>query len=249
MTQTLDDYNRQLGVLVTAHPMHHRWMHHAFASWAGFSGFMLLGYDHTTVEELPVAEFSPPVTETFVTGHPAGTLGHYRGELWQMKLGGLLLAERGLKYIYKTAADNTCYRWRNLKNIFKLLEGKHHDIILCGTTQIFARLDAFNRAMDLWSEQITRCGGAECFLNHRIADLKLNDCRMKIPWWTEQLGLIHLQGEYAVNNGLNIIDTWAMGRQWGRPYIHRDLEPRLKFLDPKIRSDYERAIQENPSAS
>ena len=249
MDDLLEQYSKQLGVLVTSHPKQHIWMHQAFASWAGYSGFMLLGYDNCDTHHLPLHDFMPPVNETFVTGHCAGELGHYRGELWQMKLGGQILAERGFKYIYKTAADNCCYRWRNLKRIFKVMHGKHYDMILCGTTQIFAKLDIFNRCMELWSDEIKKCGGAECFLNHRIKDLAVRDCRMKIGWWNEILGLIHLQGEYAVNNELSIFDTWVIGQKWGCRYSHRDLEPRIKYLKPEIREIYESTISKKPEDS
>lgn len=246
MKRGLDDYAKELAVLVTAHPKQHLWMHQAFASWAGYGGYMLLGYDHTTTDDLPLSDWQPPVSETFVSGKAAGYWGHHRGELWQMKMGGQILAERGYRYIYKTAADNTCYRWRNLKNIFKLIFGKEHlDLVICGTTQIFGKLDAFNAIMDLWSQDIHKCGGAECFLYHRIQDLGLRDCRMKVAWWNEILGLVHLQGEYAVNNGLSIPDTWAIGQLWGKWYSHRDLDPRVKYLKPHIRVDYEHTLQKN----
>jgi len=235
-----DDYFKQLAVLVTSHPKQHMWMDTAFESWAGYPGFMLLGYDHTDTDDLPLGRWTPPVTETFVTGKPAGYWGHFRGELWQLKTGGKICAERGYKYIYKIAADSTCYRWRNLKRIFKVLEGRpRYDIICCGTTQIFARLDAFNAILDLWSEQIKKCGGAEIFFNHRIKDLQLRDLRKKGPWWTDILGLIHVQGEYALNNKISIVDTWAVGQLWGDYYSHRDLDPRIKKLKPHIRAQME----------
>lgn len=237
-------FEDQLGVLVTSHPKQHVWMDQAFASWAGWPGFMLLGYDHTDIDDLPIDRWRPPVTETFVTGKPAGHWGHFRGELWQMKLGAEILRERGFKFIYKTAADNCCYRWRNLARIRELLQNKRYDIILCGTTQIFARIEFFAGAMALWSEQVTRCGGAELFMNHCIRELKPNVCYQKVPFWHEQLGLIHLQGEYAVNTGISIFDTWAIGQKWGSLYPHPDLDKRVQFLQPQIRSKYERAVRE-----
>jgi len=250
MDDVLEQYADELGVLVTSHPKQHIFMDQAFASWAGYPGFMLLGYDHTDTDDLPIGRWTPPISETFVTGKPAGHWGHFRGELWQLKLGGQLLAERGCKYIYKTAADNCCYRWRNLKRIFKVLHGKEkYDLIICGTTQIFGKLDVFNQCMDLWSESVTRCGGAELFLNHCIRQLKPNVCYMKVGWWHEILGLIHLQGEYAANTGMSIFDTWAIGQQWGALYRHPDLDPRIKFLQPEIRSRYERSIRENKTGS
>jgi hypothetical protein len=249
MDDVLEQYMAQLGVLVTSHPKQHIWMDQAFASWAGWPDFMLLGYDHTDIDDLPIARWTPPITESFVTGKPAGYYGHYRGELWQLKQGAEILRQRGFKYIYKTAADNTCYRWRNLKRIFKLLLGKRYDLIICGTTQIFGKLDVFCRCMDLWSEKITRCGGAEMFLNHCIRQLEPRVCYQKVGWWNEVLGLIHLQGEYAVNTGLTIFDTWAIGQRWGGLYPHPDLDPRLQFLNATIRSKYERAIRENETGA
>ena len=244
-----DFIKEKLGVLVTAHPKQHIWMDQAFASWAGYPGKMLLGYDHTDIDDLPIDRWRPPVTETFVTGKPAGQYGHFRGELWQMKIGGRILAERGCEYIYKTAADNCCYRWRNLLKIYQFMTGKHFDIVLCGTTQMFAKIEVFNACMDIWSEKITRCGGAELFMNHCIRELKPKDCRMKIPWWHEILGLIHLQGEFAVNTGITIFDTWAIGQKWGRLYSHADLDKRVKFLKPHIKEQYERAVQKDKEKS
>ena len=230
--------NPEIAVLITSHPMQHRWMNRALESWEGFGNFILLGYDSNTMIDLPIHDFCPPVNDIFITGKKPGELGHYRGELWQMKMGGKILAEKGYKYIYKTAADNTCYRWRNLQKIYEYLVNKHFQFICCGTTQIFAELEIFNQCMALWSDDVTRCGGAECFLNHQLKELKVRDCRQKVPWWNEQLGLIHLQGEYALNNNLSIFDTWAIGQLWGDSYKHRDLEPRLKFLNPQIREKY-----------
>jgi len=242
----LDEYFAKLGVLVTSHPKQHIFMDTAFESWAGFEGFMLLGYDDDNTDHLPWQNWSPPITETFITGKTAGWYGHYRGELWQMKIGANRLREAGFEYFYKTAADNCCYRWRNLKRIFKVMNGKGRpDLVICGTTQMFGRVDTLCDVMDLWSDDIKKCGGAECFLYHRLADLGIRDGRFKIPWWNELLGLIHLQGEYALNNGIGIVDTWAIGQTWGHWYPHRDLDPRVKFLKPKIRGEYENFISKS----
>jgi len=239
----------KLGVLVTSHPKQHIWMDQAFASWAGYPGFMLLGYDHTDIADLPVDRWRPPVAETFVTGKPAGQYGHFRGELWQMKLGAKILAGRGFEFIYKTAADNTCYRWRNLAKCYEHLQNQKCDMLLCGTTQIFAKAEVFNACMELWSEKITRCGGAELFLNYCIRTLNVKVDYIKIPWWNDLLGLVHLQGEYAVNCGITIFDTWAIGQKWGKLYSHADLDKRVKFLKPQIKEQYERAFQKDQEQS
>jgi hypothetical protein len=249
MAESLEQYFEQTAILVTSHPKQHVFMDTAFESWAGYDGFMLLGYDHTDADDLPLERWMPPVSGHFVTGKPAGCLGHFRGELWQLKIGANILRQAGYKYLYKTAADNCCYRWRNLKNIFKVLIGKNHDLILCGTTQIFGKLDVFCACMDLWSEDVTRCGGAELFLNYALKELKVRDCRMKVDWWRDILGLVHLQGEFAINTGINIFESWVVGQMWGGHYRHRDLDPRIKYLKPHIRSQYEQAIRENKEAS
>jgi hypothetical protein len=68
---------------------------------------------------------------------------------------------------------------------------------------------------------------------------------MKVNWWNEILGLIHLQGEYALNNGITVVDTWALGQIWGRFYSHRDLDPRVKHLKPHVREQYESFMSKN----
>ena len=111
--------------------------------------FILMGNDDDTWGNCHVKMLYPMVKDTFLTGRPAGTLGHFRGELEQMKMGGEILAAKGFKYIYKTAADTTCYRWRRLIDIAKVL--KQQDFVLCGTAQIFGKLDSFNKCMNLWN--------------------------------------------------------------------------------------------------
>lgn len=242
---TPDEYMKETAVLVTSHPKQHIFMRTAFESWIGYAGTMLLGYDNDSLSDLPIEQWSPPVTHTFVTGKPAGYYGHHRGELWQLKIGSKRLLDMGFKYFYKTAADNCCYRWRNLARMFKVLFGRGRpQLIICGTTQIFGELETFVELMDDWGDHITHCGGAECFLYHMLADHKVRDVRNKVTWWNEILGLIHLQGEYALNTGISVVDTWAIGQQWGEPYSHRDLDPRVKFLKPHIRKDYEHFVSQ-----
>ncbi len=238
-----------IGVLITSHPKQHIWMDTAFGSWSGFEGHIVLGYDHVSFEDMPVERWMPPVTSSFVTGKPAGQYGHFRGELWQLKQGSQIILNDKYDYIYKTAADNTCYRWRNLLKCYRHLKNRKVDILMCGTTQIFARTEVFAACMDLWSEKIERCGGAELFLKYCIKELNVRVEHIKIPWWNELLGLVHLQGEYALNMGISIFDTWAIGQKWGPLYGHIDLDKRIEYLKPEIRSKYEHLIREEKESS
>lgn len=239
----------KLGVLVTSHPKQHIWMETAFQSWMGYEGYILLGYDHINFENLPIDRWMPPVKRCFVTGRPAGSYGHFRGELWQLKQGSEIIKNDGFEYIYKTAADNTCYRWRNLAKCYEHLKNKKVDMLLCGTTQIFARTEVFAACMELWSEKIERCGGAELFVNYCIRTLNVKVDYIKIPWWNEILGLIHLQGEFAVNTGITIFDTWAIGQKWGKLYSHADLDKRIKYLKPHIKEQYEETVRKEKESS
>ena len=212
----------QLGVLITSHPKQQQYWEEGLGSWRGCPQYILLGYDHTDFNGIPLNKFMPPVKETFTTGTPAGSLGHFRGELCQMKQGGKILAGKGYKYIYKTAADTTCYRWRNLAGIFNVMRHTKTDIIMCGTAIMFAKLDAYNRCMELWENDL-RSGGAELYFNSQIRALEIPTCPKKAPFWDRVLGRVHVQGEHAINHKTNVMRTWVDGQKWTPDYTHRDL--------------------------
>ena len=215
-----DDPLSQVGVLITSHPQQIRFWEHGLYSWLNYPFYLLLGYDHTDFNGVPMDKFVPPVTETFVTGKPFGKNGHLKGELWQMKIGGEILRDRGFKYFYKTAADTTCYKWRNLRNLCKLLdsptpignqkEGGPYDLIRTGTAQIFGRTKILNNIMATW-EDGKKCGAAELWLNARKREQGVKSVGFPAPWWEETLGRIHVQGEYAQNNNRSVSSTWQDG--------------------------------------
>jgi hypothetical protein len=209
-----------LGVLVTSHPKQQKFWQQAFASWAGFPGYMLMGYDADSWDGVPMEWFMPPVTVKFLTGHKAGALGHFRGELEQLKYGGKLLQAAGKEYFYKTAADNTCYRWRNLPAFHRVL--KKFDLVICGTTQMFGKVSALNKIMELWHPKL-KSGGAELYVYSQIREHDIKVRYEKIPLWNESLGLIHVQGELALNQGTDVMRTWIGGQKWGEGFVHRDL--------------------------
>src|SRR4030065_261067 len=94
-----------LAVLITSHPKQQRYWEIGLGSWLDYPHYILMGTDDVNWKGVPLEKFMPPVRETFVTGKPAGALGHFRGELEQMQMGGRIIADKGYKYIYKTAAD------------------------------------------------------------------------------------------------------------------------------------------------
>jgi hypothetical protein len=212
-----------IGVLVTSHPKQQKFWQQAFASWAGYPHYMLMGYDDDNREGVPLEDFMPPITEFFLTKYKAGYLGHFRGELEQLKIGGKILEQKGIGFFYKTAADNTCYRWRNIVKFHKVL--KKFDLVICGTTQMFGKVSALNKCMELWHHKL-RSGGAELYLYSQI---KAHDIKVryeKAPLWNDSLGLVHIQGECALNQGTNVMRTWIGGEKWTPDYQHRDLTTR-----------------------
>jgi hypothetical protein len=213
----------EIGVLITSHPRQQKFWDQAFASWAGYPHFMVLGYDDDNMDGIPLENYMPPVKQTFLTDRPAGKLGHFRGELEQLKIGGKLLAKYGYEYFYKSAADNCCYRWRNIPYLHKTL--KKFDLLICGTTQMFGKVSALNKVMELWQESL-RSGGAELYVYSQIRAFDLNVRYEKAPFWNTLLGLVHVQGECALNQGTNVMRTWIGGQKWGEENTHRDLTPR-----------------------
>ena len=215
----------KLGVLLTSHPRQQMFMKDALVSWRGYPYHIEIGYDdeypNFPIEHLH--NYLPEKHDYFYTNRKAGELGHFRGELIQMQIGGKILEEKGYEYIFKSAADTTCYKWRNLDKLFDLLLGKHHyDIILCGTAVLLAKTKVFNACLADYNEH-TKCGGAELFFNSQIRKHGFKDCRKKADFWETLLGRIHVQGEYALNTQTNIIETWKVGQLWGKTNPHRDI--------------------------
>jgi len=233
----------KIGVLVTSHPRQQKFWNQAFASWVGYPHYMLLGYDDDTLKNVPFSKFMPPVKEMFITGFPSGKLGHFRGELCQLKMAADILEEKGKEFFYKTAADNTCYRWRMLPYLHKTL--KRNDLLICGTTQMFGKVSALKKAMEIWHPKL-RAGGAELYLYSQIRAHKLNVTYQKAPYWHETLGLIHIQGEVALNQQTAVMRTWIDGQIWGEENPHRDLtQKRLDyFKDHKLIYPDEALIRE-----
>jgi hypothetical protein len=234
----------RIGVLVTSHPRQQKFWDQAFASWAGFSHYMLLGCDDDTWGDIPLEKYVPPVKKSFLTQFPAGRLGHFRGELEQLQIGARCLEADGIEFFYKTAADNACYRWRNIPKLLGPL--RKHDLIICGTTQMFGKVSALNKIMDLWHQKL-RSGGAELYVYSQIRAFDFKVRYEKAPFWQTILGLVHIQGECALNQGTNVMRTWIDGQKWGEENTHRDLTPkRLEhYKDTGLIYPNEDSLQKN----
>jgi len=218
----------KFGVLITSHPKQQKFWRQTFDSWVGYPHYMLMGYDDDNWDGVPIDQFMPPVKETFLTNYKAGALGHFRGELEQLQIGGKILADRGMEWFYKSAADNTCYRWRNLTKFFNVLRG--YDLVICGTTQMFGKVSVLNKCMELWQPKL-KSGGAELYMYSQIREFDFKVRYEKVPLWEKQLGLIHIQGEVALNQDTNVMRTWINGHKWTPDFQHRDLtKPRLEYF-------------------
>ncbi len=210
----------RLGVLITSHPKQQKFWDYGLGSWEGCPLHIIMGYDDVNGDEVPFDKYMPPVKEVFYTGYPKGYIGHFRGELEQLKTGGLMLERLGYELFYKTAADTTCWKWRNLDKLCKAIS--NYDFIMCGTAIIFGRVKSFNKCMELWNTKL-KCGGAELYFGSQIKAFNMKVRPEKPPWWEEMLGRIHTQGEYAANNQMSVIGTWVEGHKWGEDFKHRDI--------------------------
>lgn len=199
----------KIAVLLTSHPRQQLYWPIAMQSWLGYPGKIFLGYDDVSDEA--IRDFIDSLgldIEVQVTGERST---HVRGELRQMRSLGLLAEERGFTYFFKSAADSTCYRWRALSKFVSALRG--HEMIVCGTALMFGKLSAFNKVLDAYHIHF-KTGGAELFCDSQIRKYNMAVRRERGPWWEENLGRIHVQGEHALNLGKNIQWTWEVGEIW-----------------------------------
>ena len=84
--------------------------------------------------------------------------------------------------------------------------------------------------MNLWFPEM-RSGGAELYFHSQVRAFNMEIDYRKGPWWNEILGLIHVQGEHALNLEKNVMWSWVDGQKWSDDYKHRDLpQHRLDIL-------------------
>ena len=178
-------------------------------------------YDDIDAEMLPRPEFCPPINHIVCTGQPVGQLGHKSGELVCIKLGAEKLYKLGCKFIFKSAADTTCYRHRGFSHLFELYDHHGKDlVVLKHCVRFFGRTEAVVQALnfkrnDFINEPIK--GTAEgwfgnCCAAAGVTEHGLNDR----DWWEKTIGCIHVQGEYALDHQIGVGETWKTGEIWPR---------------------------------
>ena len=204
-----------VGVVLTSHPKHQKFMDQGIKSYDGWKGGpIILAYDDINMNKLPLKIWQPPITHTICSGKYPGKLGHVKGELTLMMLGGRLLEELGIEYIYKSAADTTCYRHYRFKDLKKELNNNNVNFIRSGTAGIFGRVKDYNRVLRNVEKDVrSHIGAAELYWGRYEKKEKFTKRGVR-GYFNNILGRIHIQGEYAFNTHQTVKDTWKIGEIW-----------------------------------
>ena len=149
-----------VGIILPSHPRQQIFMEQAMLSYKNWSGGPIIFiYDDIDTKMLPTDLWSPPVSKFICTNYEPGTLGHVKGELYTMMLGGRELEKSNVRYIYKTAADTTCYRHYKFVPLIKELKATKVNFIRAGTAAIFGRVEDFNKVLENVEEDIKEYAG------------------------------------------------------------------------------------------
>lgn len=205
----------ELAILLTGHPKHQKFWENAMMSWEGCPYYILLAYDDIDMTALPIEKF-PMVKDVICSKVPAGQLGHAKGELTLMQLGGKFLANKGYKYIFKSAADTAIWKWNKIQAIHKLMIGANVKVVQCGTAIMYAELEAFNQVMEPFYKD-KRLGSAELFFTNTRRNLHIKSHSIEDRnFWGSILGRVHVQGSWCRNNNIGVADSWKIGEIWRR---------------------------------
>jgi len=199
-----------LAIMMTSHPKQQVWLERTLESFEGCPYPIYLGYDDVKAPKQLGLYKSKGV---YLTGRPAGQLGHAKGELFQMQMLIRQIKKDGYQFFYKTAGDCVHYRWRGFAEIHKMLLKNRWDLIQKGTSMIYGYTDKFHEIMETWTPK-TRAGSAELFFGRGITESKARNLPLKAPEWERMLGRIHIQGEYALNQRIPVAETWKIGEIW-----------------------------------
>ena len=206
-----------VGIVLTSHPKHQKFMDQGIRSYEGWSGGpIILSYDDENVSKLPMDSWMPPITHTVCSGKKPGKLGHVRGELFLMTIAGELLEELGIEYVYKSAADTTCYRHYRFEDLKKELNDNNVNFIRSGTAGVFGRVKDYNKVLANVRKDVqdkTNIGGAELYWGRYERENNFTK-RGGRNYFDNILGRVHIQGEYAFNTKQTVRDTWRIGEIW-----------------------------------
>ena len=206
----------RIAILLTAHPKQQKWWSPVLLSLERYPGPLALAYDDIDLTAIPfriLSRFEAMVT----TGHPAGQLGQGPGELVCLREGFRAVTKLDVDYVLKLGFDEPPWRWRNIVKLAEQLEADGLNCIDCETRIIFGRPGPFLKAMELSDVAARKGGSAESYWTASLGQLKLKRLRIDDrQYWERLLGVIHLQGQYAANNGQNNAWSWKIGELWPR---------------------------------
>jgi len=206
----------KVAIVLTAHPRQQKWWATVLLSLEGFPGALILAYDDIDLDPLP-ASILERFTIAQPTGYASGTLGHGRGELVCMRIGFLAAAELGAEYVLKLGFDEPVWRWRNIARMLEQIHTEDLDSIDCQTRVIVGRTAKLVEVMTRHDVVARGPGSAESYYDKTSHAVGLARRYIRDrPWWERELGLCHLQGEYAANLGHNNKWSWSIGEVWPR---------------------------------
>jgi len=218
-----------VGVLLTSHPRQQMFWDKGLSCWNDSPFFVLLGYDDVDDSKIKdhVAEYNG-VKQIFCTGQRSGHVG---GELLQFQMGSKILSDMRFRYFLKLAADYEI----NPEEIWRLHEALERvtfsevlkpprlvetgsQMLQIGTVLVFGFTDiiyAMMKPMKMGHPY----GAAERYFTRQR--LNLNISRASYPHelgpkkgLEHDLGIHHVQGQYAYDEGITVLDTWERGEIW-----------------------------------
>lgn len=241
---------KDIGIILTSHPKQQMFWEEGIGSLAGWDGGpVVLCYDDITADAIPKDQFMPPVTHIAPTGVPAGDLGHVRGEFACILAGARKLKELGVPWLFKSAADTTLAKANNLTELHRLMDEAGKDMAaIKGCVHFLARTDDVLRIVERCPHTPTADfrGCAESLFGQARLDLGISEHGIRdLAWWESTLGCRHVQGEYAIDHGIGVRETWEIGTRWptdaaptdDKAARIRDLEAELAALKGEPTAD------------
>jgi len=205
-------------ILLTAHPKQQKWWEPVLLALERYPGPLILVYDDIDLAMIPQQILDRFQCAT-ATGYEAGFLGQGRGELVCLREGFAAAGQFDIDYCLKLGFDEPPWRWRNISFLIDLIErGEEQiDCIDCETRIIFGRPQILHSIMTVADVVERGPGAAENYWKTSAASLGI---RRKFiaerKFWEHNLGLLHLQGEYAANIGQPNSWSWTIGELWPR---------------------------------
>jgi hypothetical protein len=212
-----------VAIVLTSHPRQQKWFEPVLLALENYPGPAVWVYDDLNLGGIPewfISRFERQFTNFRIlcTGYPASQLGHGRGELVCMRAGFLAAAELGARYCFKLGFDEPPWRWRHLPNFIDRIKREALGVIDCDTRIVIGRTPTVVAIMEAHDVVERGYGAAENYWRSVCTELGIQ--RRYISdrsYWERELGLLHLQGEYAHNVGQKNRYSWNIGEIWKRP--------------------------------